>query len=82
MNDEGCLRPALGTALASAAAQAVPDAGARLRARAARQRRERALVGGSVFAVLGILLAVGVVRVGGGGPRRRPRPRRPTDTAC
>jgi hypothetical protein len=71
MNDEE-LRQALGTALAPPPLQAVPDAGARLRSRAARQRRERALVGGSVLAVLGILLAVGVVRAAGAGPSGTP----------
>ena len=67
MNDDEIGR-ALGTALTPPPVQAVADAGARLRARAAHQRRERALVGGSVFAVLGVLLAIGLVRVGGGGP--------------
>ena len=71
MNDEA-LRQALGTALAPPPLQAVPDAGARLRSRAARQRRERALVGGSVLAVLGILLAVGVARGAGGGAPAAP----------
>jgi hypothetical protein len=71
MNDEE-LRQALGTALAPPPLQAVPDAGARLRSRAAHQRRERALVGGSVLAVLGILLAVGVARGAGGGAPTAP----------
>ena len=66
MNDEE-LRQALGTALAPPPLQAVPDAGVRLRSRAARQRRERALAGGSVVAVLGVLLASGSC-----GPRARP----------
>jgi hypothetical protein len=67
MNDDE-IGQALGTALVPPPVQAVADAGARLRARAAHQRRERALVGGSVFAVLGVLLAIGVVRVGGSAP--------------
>jgi hypothetical protein len=68
MNDEEIGR-ALGTALAPPEVQAVPDAGARLRARAGRTRRDHSLLGASVVAVLGVLLAVGVVRgVGGGAP--------------
>jgi hypothetical protein len=77
MNDEKLGR-ALGTALAAPDVQARPDAGPLLRGRAARQRRERGLAGGSFVLVLGVLLAVGVVRGMGGGAPTTPAAGRPT----
>lgn len=61
MNDNE-LRRALGTALVPPEVAAVPDAGARLRARARRAGAERLALGGTVVVVLAFLVTVGVVR--------------------
>jgi hypothetical protein len=61
MNDDELGR-ALSTALAPPDVQAVPDAGARLRERARRQRSRQWAAGGAIAAVLAVLVAVGVVR--------------------
>lgn len=71
MNDDELGR-ALGTVLAAPDLHARADAGPRLRERAARQRRDRGMVGGTVVLVFGILLAVGVVRGTGGGAPTTP----------
>lgn len=60
MNDEE-LGHALGTALTGPDLHAVPTAGARLRARAARDRTRRTALGAAA-AVVAVLLAVGLVR--------------------
>jgi hypothetical protein len=67
MNDDELGR-ALGTALAAPELPAVPDAGARLRRRATRRRTERRIIGGSVLAVLALLVTIDVVRVTTGVP--------------
>lgn len=71
MNDEE-LGHALGTALVPPPVQPVADAGIRLRARARRRRRDHLLAAGSLVTVLGVLLAVAVVRTGGGGAPATP----------
>jgi hypothetical protein len=62
VNDDDLGR-ALATALAVPDVQPVPDAGAKLRARARRQQARHRAVGGALTAVLAVLVALGVSRV-------------------
>jgi hypothetical protein len=61
VNDDELGR-ALATALAAPDVQAAPDAGAKLRARARRQRAQQWAVGAAVTAVLAVLLGLGLIR--------------------
>jgi hypothetical protein len=67
VNDDELGR-ALGTALAAPEVLPAADAGARLRARAHRERTERWMAGGVAVLVLAILAAAGVVRIAAVGP--------------